>query len=196
MIEFKKLLVATVAASAAVIVVAGLSISDTRSAEGKQCCDDASVKYAQDLWEILVKRDLVGPDMEADTPYKGQAPHGAILETIDTTVTVGSNFLGFGGHKSEVIVKRNYGGDGVSIDAVSKDRAKFLKAITVMFKREKGYDPENNDWFWVKYKPDGSLHTNPKGMKLAGRVMKGKDKGCIACHAAVKEKDYRFGKQN
>ena len=34
------------------------------------------------------------------------------------------------------------------------------------------------------------------GMQLAGRVMKGADKGCIACHSAVKDKDYLFGKQN
>ena len=44
------------------------------------------------------------------------------------------------------------------------------------------YDAENADWFWVKYKADGSLDVNPKGALLAGRVVKGGDKGCIACH--------------
>ena len=195
MIKFKRLLVAAVASAASVIVVAGLSVSDIRGAEDKQCCDKESVKYSQEIWKELLNRDLVGPNMETDTPYKGQAPHGAILESITTQLDVGGNFLGFGGHNSKIVLKRNYGGEGVSIDAVSKDRAKFLKSITVMFKREKGYDPENNDWFWAKYKPDGSLATNPKGMPLAGRVMKGKDKGCIACHSAVKDNDYLYGKQ-
>jgi len=53
-----------------------------------------------------------------------------------------------------------------------------------MFKRQ-GYDPENKDWFWVKYAPDGSILKNPKGMKLAGRVAKGMPEGCIACHTAA-----------
>jgi hypothetical protein len=60
--------------------------------------------------------------------------------------------------------------------------AAHLKAITVMFKREVGYDKNNQDWFWVKYKPDGRLFANPKGALLAGRVEKEADVGYIACH--------------
>ncbi|KPP84625.1 MAG: hypothetical protein HLUCCO07_05865 [Rhodobacteraceae bacterium HLUCCO07] len=63
-------------------------------------------------------------------------------------------------------------------------------AHTVMFRREAGYDPDNADWFWVKYLPDGSLDKNPSGTPLAGRVGKGMDEGCIACHAGVE--DYVF----
>ncbi len=61
-----------------------------------------------------------------------------------------------------------------------------------MFKREKGYDTENKDWFWVKYKPNGSLHMNPKKMKLAGRIARGADKGCIACHKGADGDDMVF----
>jgi hypothetical protein len=186
--SFRKALGASVAVAAGGVILAGLAVGDARS-EMKACCDDAAVKYSQDLWSAMTKAGLAGKGARADTPYKGMAPHGAILETITSEVSVGA-------HKGKVIVKRNYGGDGVSIDAVSKDRAKFLGAVTVMFKREAGYDKDNGDWFWVKYKADGSLHTNPKGMMLAGRVMKGADKGCIACHAAMKDNDYVFGKQN
>ena len=58
-------------------------------------------------------------------------------------------------------------------------------AVTVM-QRLQGYDPDNHDWFWVKYAPDGSILKNPKGMLLAGRVAKGnKKKGCVACHRAA-----------
>jgi hypothetical protein len=60
-----------------------------------------------------------------------------------------------------------------------------------MFKR-KGYDGDNKDWFWVKFKPDGSLHKNPKGMQLAGKVAKGMPKGCIACHKAAPGGDYVY----
>ena len=90
-----------------------------------------------------------------------------------------------------MIVKRNYGGPDVSIENVANEPAKYLKAITVMFKR-RGFDPEDKDWFWVKYKPDGSLHENEKGMKLAGKIAKGMPKGCIACHKAAPGGDFMF----
>ena len=89
------------------------------------------------------------------------------------------------------IVKRNYGGDGVSKAAVYDDPARYLKAVTVMYKR-RGYDADNSDWFWVKYLPDGSLDANPKGMKLAGRVAKGAPAGCIACHTGAPGGDMVF----
>ena len=188
MSKYRKLFGAGAAAVAAGVVAIGLTAGVAQSQMMKPCCDEESINYSKDLWSAMAKAGLAGSGAKADTPYKGQAPHGAILESITSEVTVGK-------HKGKVIVKRNYGGDGVSIDAVKADRAKFLGSITVMFKRDAGYDKDNNDWFWVKYKPDGSLATNPKGMMLAGRVMKGKDKGCIACHSAVKANDYIYGKQ-
>ncbi len=143
------------------------------------------ITYAASLWQALVAANLAGPDAVESAPYTGQHPHGAILQNIEGTVTIGPD-------TGVVIVKRNYGGEGVSIESVASDSAKYLKAVTVMFKRE-GYDPDNQDWFWVKYKPDGSLHTNPKGMSLAGRVAKmNPPKGCIACHAAAPGGDYVF----
>jgi len=48
-----------------------------------------------------------------------------------------------GSRPGNAIVKRNYGGPGVSIDNISRDRSKYLKAITVMYKRESGYDSDN-----------------------------------------------------
>lgn len=142
------------------------------------------VKYSQALWKALTKADLVGPNAIMSTPYTGQHPHGAILDTIDGTVKVK-------GTTGAVIVKRNYGGKGLTKQAVANDPGKYLKAVTVMFKR-KGYDGDNKDWFWVKYKPDGGLFTNPKGMKLAGRVAKGMAKGCIACHKAAPGGDFVY----
>lgn len=62
-----------------------------------------------------------------------------------------------------------------------------------MFKREKNYDAENLDWFWVKYNPQGKLFKNPKGIPLAGRVAKGVNTaGCIACHEGAPGKDMVF----
>ena len=144
-----------------------------------------SVKYSQQLWSAMAKAGLVGPGSLQGTPYTGQHPHGAILDTIDTTLRVGI-------HSGAVIVKRNYGGEGVSKSAVADDPDKYLKAVTVMYKREAGYDGDNANWFWAKYKPDGSLDKNPKGMQLAGRVAKGMPAGCIACHKAAPGGDYVF----
>ncbi len=142
------------------------------------------VKYSQDLWSSLTAAGLAGPNAVMSQPYEGQAPHGKVLDTIDSAVTVN-------GTTGAVIVKRNYGGPGVSIGAVATDPAKYLKAVTVMFKR-KGYDADDKDWFWAKFKPDGSLDMNPAGMQLAGKVAKGKPKGCIACHTAAPGGDMVF----
>ncbi len=52
-----------------------------------------------------------------------------------------------------------------------------LKAITVMYKI-KGYNPDDGDWFWVKY--------SAKGKTLKA----GKPGGCIGCHATRVANDY------
>lgn len=146
---------------------------------------EEDIAYSQDLWKALQEVGLAGEGAIQGTPYEGQHPHGAVLQTLDGTLTVND-------HTGEVIVKRNYGGEDVSVSKVANNPDKFLGAVTVMFRREQGYDPDNANWFWAKYKPDGSLDTNPKDMKLAGRVAKGADKGCIACHTSAPGDDYVF----
>ena len=185
MSTYRKLIGAGIATAAVGVIGVGLTVGVAHSQMKMPFGDKDSVAYSQALWSSLEKAGLAGANAKALKPYKGQPPHGAILEQITSEVSVA-------GHKGTVVVKRNYGGEGVSIDAVSKDRGKFLKAVTVMFKREAGYDKDNKDWFWVKYKADGSLHVHPKGMKLAGRVAKGMDKGCIACHTAAPGGDYLY----
>ena len=59
-------------------------------------------------------------------------------------------------------------------------------------KKVQGYDPENADWFWVKFGPKGDVMKNPKDMYLAGRVAKGMPKGCIACHSDADGNDFLF----
>lgn len=135
------------------------------------------VAYAGKLWRSLAEGGLVGSGAIMSAPYTGMHPHGAILDTIDAKAKVG-------GDEGVVIIKRNYAGEGVSKSAVANAPEKYLKAVTVMFKRH-GYDPQNKDWFWVKFSPDGSVLKNPKDMSLAGRVAKGMPEGCIACHTAA-----------
>ena len=166
-------------------VVALVACATNGSKEDMPFGGDDSTAYADDLWGQLGSAKLVGVSMMVSKPYQGQHPHGAVLDTIEGTLKVQ-------GHTGMVIVKRNYGGEGVSIENVANDPGAYLKAITVMFKREAGYDPENNDWFWAEYKTDGSLDQNEAGMSLAGRVAKGKPKGCIACHSNAPGGDMVF----
>jgi len=150
----------------------------------------ADVAYARKLWDALTSVALTGPRARPLKPFFGGAkPHGMILELTHRDLTVG-------GHSGFLVLKRNYNGPGVSVAKVAADRARFLSSITVMYRREKGYDPENQDLFWVKYRPDGSLFRNPKGLAMAGRILKGpspgESRGCIYCHASAGGGDYVF----
>ena len=144
---------------------------------------DADAAYAALLWDVMAEGRLVGANSLNGFPYQGGEPHGAMLETFYSEATID-------GHTGSLIVKRNYGPAEVTEDEVIGDPDKHLAAITVMFRREQGYDSDNQDWFWVKYLPDGSLDKNPAGVGLAGRVAKGAEQGCIACHSGVE--DYVF----
>ncbi len=165
----KKTLLATCAALGLIATMA--------SAEGNKppfgSAED--VAYAQAIWDLMVADKLAGPGMIRALPYEGSEPHGLMLETFYTEATIE-------GHTGDLVVKRNFGPEGVSADEVLKNPEGHLGAYTVMFRREAGYDPENLDWFWARYNPDGSIAKNPKGMALAGQVAKGADTGCIACH--------------
>ena len=179
-----------VALSLVVLVLAGCAgsmdeIDEMRGETMMPFSGPDSVTYAQQLWAALGDAKLVGDPAMNNPPYTGVHPHGAVL-------TNNTSELSIDGHKGQVIVKKNYGGEGVSVAAVGADPAKYLKAVTVMYKRETGYDAENQDWFWAKFKPDGSLDVNDKGMQLAGRVAKGKVQGCIACHRGAPGGDYIY----
>ncbi len=135
------------------------------------------IAYAKKLWPKLHE---AGYDRVHGHLYVGGPPHGKVREVTKGVVD---------GHL--VIVKTNYRGKDVTVEKVKADPQKYLKAVTVMVKRP-GYDPEDKDWFWIKYAPDGSVMSNPKGMKLAGRVAKGKPVGCISCHQSASGNDFVF----
>lgn len=140
------------------------------------------VAFAKKLWKSMDGYEK----WKLTTPVsKGQSPHGKWIRLFATWVTVD-------GKHYPIIVKDNYGGRGVTRDRVGKDRKTWLKAVTIMLQREEGYDPDNQNWFWVKYGKDGTIEKNPDGMLLAGRVAKGMPKGCISCHSQAGGGDYLF----
>jgi hypothetical protein len=159
------------------VVAASLSLSATAGlAQTAPFGTDADAEYAQLLWDLMVKEKLAGDNMIRAFPYEGAAPHGKMLEAFYTEATLKGN-------TGSLVIKRNYGPEGVTEEQVLADPDKYLGSVTVMYRREAGYDEDNGNWFWVKYLPNGSLDKNPKGMRLAGRVAKGASKGCIACHS-------------
>lgn len=143
---------------------------------------EEDVKFADELWKAM--KGYEKWPMKSDV-YPGKSPHGAFLRMYYNVVNVD-------GKPYHVIIKDNFGGEGATLETVSESPEKYLAAVTVMVQREAGYDPDNNDWFWAKYKADGAVDKNPKGMALAGRVAKGMDTGCIACHKGAKDNDYVF----
>lgn len=117
--------------------------------------------------------------------YPGSSPHGKFLRLY-------YNMIEVEGKHYHVIIKDNYGGEDATQKKISRSPDKYLAAVTIMLHREKGYDPEHMNWFYVKYAPDGGIMENPKGIALAGRVAKGTNQGCIACHANAAGGDYLF----
>lgn len=166
----------------AALAAAGLLAA---SASAQPFGTSQDVQYAQELWRVMKKAQLVGDDGLKMTPYEGTHPHGAVLENFERDITVK-------GHTGVALVKKNYVGEDLTLSQVSNDRGSYLDSVTVMFRREAGYDSDNANWFWVKYNPDGSVQKNPKDMALAGRVAKGADKGCIACHTGAPGNDFVY----
>jgi len=171
--------------AAATTVALGLA-TPMALAQGMPFGAKQDVADAADVWAAMKAMNLAGDHQIHTLPYEGTDPHGKMLETFYTHATIN-------GHTGALIVKRNYGPEGVDADTVLGPMGgKHLGAVTVMFKREKGYDSDNQDWFWAKFLPDGSLDKNAKGMQLAGKVAKGADVGCIACHSGAPGEDYLF----
>ncbi len=104
--------------------------------------------------------------------YKGTEPHGMLLttyvnKTAEEGLTSGAKELS----KGSILIKENYMPD------------KTLAAITVMDKTGAGKD----DWFWVKYNPDGTIATmemEKDGRKTTMAVAGGQQTMCAMCHAS------------
>ena len=164
--------------AAGLILVAGVVTVRSQSEKGMPFGGKEDVAFAKQLWSALEAAKLAGPNRINVEPFVGNEPHGAIQQVLSTNVTVDKR-------SAKVIVKANHSAKGADVDTVYANPNKYLGAYTVMFKKPAGYDPENKNWFWAKYTPNGEIMKNPKGMLLAGRIAKGTDEGCIACHTVV-----------
>ncbi len=169
---------ATVALIATGIVIFPACSSGTDMPFGEQ----EDIDFANALWSSM--SGYHGWKLASDF-YPGVSPHGMFLRMYYNVVNVN-------GTAYHVIVKDNFGGEGLDLEMLGESPGKYLMAVTAMLQREAAYDADNNDWFWVKYGPDGTIDQNDQGMSLAGRVAKGMDMGCIACHLTAGGGDYLF----
>lgn len=125
-------------------------------------------------------------------PYKGYKRWTRMNETAVYSATHGDSFVftymsptGLPAAKTgkfpfpvgTVIVKEAYENNGCKPGAPG--------AVFVMEKRAKGYDPNANDWHWVRYNPDGTL--------WGEGTSQGQMDFCAACHEVAKVNDYVFG---
>lgn len=95
----------------------------------------------------------------------GRAPHGPFHKVYVNNRLLSSRKAP--AQYGSMEVKENY------------SKNKKLKIITVMYKI-KGYNPNDGDWFWAKYRLDG------KAAKF------GKPAACIRCHGVRAANDFIF----
>jgi len=134
----------------------------------------AQLPFEERFWDFLQTAQYRNwaplPGHTVDT-YAGQSPHGARLRLYANRTAVGGDAdYPFG----SVIVKENFDETGQN-----------LMAVTVMY-RTQGFAPESDDWYWVKYEPNGAV-ARKNDRPLAGVV-----KGCIDCHQGAAGNDYVF----
>lgn len=108
-----------------------------------------------------------------DGMKEGKSPHGK------TQIWYSSNVKGMLGKSSFEVPEGT-----VAIKPFDKDDEEGLDGIAVMIKKEEGYDPDNNDWYYAMYTAKGEIMEKPEP---------GKVKMCIDCHASASAKDYLAG---
>jgi len=169
-------------------LIAGMALVGTMTAGAviaQTAGTDEDVAFADAIWAQMLELNLAGDGAIMGLPYQGGPPHGETLETffVETEIM---------GEAGLLVVKRNYGPEGVTGDEVLADPEGSLGSVTVMFQRAEGYDAEHDDWFYAKYLPDGAMDTAPSGMALAGAIGRDLSGGCIACHIGAAGDDYLF----
>ena len=141
------------------------------------CVSDAGATSASAFqgytsWTKMNKQPITGDA----TGVLGSAHEGARGFREVFINDVGKN-AGSGGSYSQgtLIVKESY-------KKASSGGKGDLTGLTIMVKREAGYDPENGDWEYLNA---------TSALKIRAQ---GKLGGCINCHAAAFDSDYVFTK--
>jgi hypothetical protein len=136
-------------------------------------------EFYQALWRYLVRPQAPytawPPFPGKEGLRQGQSPHGDFVRLYANTAALADP-------------KALPPGSILVLEAYAADQ-KTRTGINILY-RVKGYDPKNNDWYWMKYNEDGTVvRTAPaEGNKpMAGRVT-----GCIECHRQAGGNDLVF----
>ena len=146
--------------------LAGLSAVAACGTASEPELPDASAEAVMEYLEEVDYRENweLWPDL--GEMYSAKEPHGMLLTTYLNPAAL-DGLLSKEGSMPDgaIIVKENYTAKGE------------LQANMVMYKKS-GYNPEHNDWFWLKVLAEGTVEEE-------GRV-----EGCQVCHGQVKVNDY------
>ncbi|MBI84471.1 MAG: hypothetical protein CMJ81_14855 [Planctomycetaceae bacterium] len=140
----------------------------------------APAEFQEKFWSYLTKsrsayRHWGSFSDQGSRVRAGKNPHGAFLKLYANQAA--RSRPQEPPHQS-IFVLENYAAD-----------QRTLMAVEVMY-RAKNFDPSHNDWYWIKYFPDGTVvsTSTEKGNKpIAGRFA-----SCIACHRRAAGNDYVF----
>ncbi len=167
----------------AIVAIAGVGMAlEPANAKRRDTYGTKSdVAFAKRLWTALTDNRLVGENRINAMPIEGKAPHAKIQQVLAGDIRVR-------GRTGRAIVKVNYREAGATVASVYEAPQKYLSDYAVMFQREKGYAPGENDWFWALYTADGRLKIY-EGRQIAGQVGRETKEGCIGCHVAKGGRD-------
>ena len=172
MIDRVKMRVLLIAIAVLPMLIASMAVTATERLPVYGTKTDAA--FAKKLWRELRFRGLIGTNRVVGWPAKGHDPHGTVQQTM-------ASYVKINGRSGKVLVKANHRGEGLTPAKVYEEPNRWLTGFAVMFKREDGYHPPGQDWFWVVYNTDGSVKLF-EGKPIAGRIDTGKENGCIGCH--------------
>jgi hypothetical protein len=176
---------------ASAFAVAAATSASAQSAAPFGGPDD--VNFAKQLWAAMADARLVGPNALKTTTYQGGTGlHATTLTLLQGIVAVGDN-------NGLAIVKNNFRGAAdkdVTDGQIIESPQDFGGPVTVMYQR-KGFDPDNQDWFWAVYTPGGDVVVNPLKLNMAGRIVGGGAMpdapfNCVACHKGAPGNDMVF----
>ena len=155
----------------AILSISAYSIAAEPEKSSGTEVDDA---YAAKLWAYMLENKLIGDGRVRSFPFVGSRPHGSIQEFIATEATID-------GQRGRLLIKHNYGAEEelTPKEVYAADPDENSEPLAIMFQREDGYDPVNNNWFWAEYNADGSV-LNYQGANLSGRAPL-----CLGCHTPL-----------
>ena len=141
-------------AAATACTTSELELPDTSSAAVLAYLEEVEYQENWELWPGLGEK------------YPANEPHGMLLTTyLNPAAFAALEDKGGSMSNDAIIVKENYTAEGE------------FAANTIMYKKA-GYNPDHNDWFWLKVLADGTVEKE-------GRV-----EGCQVCHGQARANDY------